>query len=260
MNFSACLLGQIGPYSSTVGLNHTWVPGWCVKKSLSWSGPPRFGVLPRQSFVTRLAIGVCLLAVSAWARTPELSEILKGVENRYNRARTLELSFEQTYDAPRRAARTESGQLFLRKPGLMRWQYNVPKGKLFISDGKYVYLYTPAANRVERSKVKESEDLRAPLAFLLGKLDFQRDFKRFVMRQDGEALSIIAEPKSDNATFTQVEFRVGPEFEIRELEIIGQDNSIMQFRFENEKLNPPLREALFKFSVPADAEVVEREQ
>ncbi len=205
-------------------------------------------------------IGVCLLAVSARAGTPEISEILTGVENRYNRARTLELTFEQTYDAPRRAAKTESGELFLRKPGRMRWQYAVPQGKLFISDGKYVYLYTPATNRVERSKVKESDDLRAPLAFLLGKLDFRRDFKRFVLRQNGDALSVIAEPKSENAPFTQVEFRVGPEYEIRELEIIGQDNSIMQFRFENEKLNPPLKESLFRFTIPVGAELVEGEQ
>lgn len=210
--------------------------------------------------MTRLAIGVCLLAVSAWAPPPEIPDILKGVENRYNRARTLELSFQQTYDAPRRAAKTESGQLFLQKPGRMRWQYAVPEGKLFISDGKYIYLYTPATNRVERSKVKESEDLRAPLAFLLGRLDFQRDFKRFVLRQDGAALSVIAEPKSENAPFTQVEFRVGPEYEIRELEIIGQDNSIMQYRFENEKLNPPLKPSLFQFRVPAGAELVEEEQ
>jgi len=220
----------------------------------------RFWPRARQSYVTRFAIGVCLLAVSAWAGTPDISEILKGVENRYNRARTLEVSFQQVTDAPRRAARTESGELYLRKPGRMRWEYSVPKGKLFISDGKYIYLYTPANNRVEKSKVKESDDLRAPLAFLLGILDFRRDFKRFVLRQDGESLSIIAEPKSENATFTQVEFRVGPDYEIRELEIIGHDNSIMQFRFENEKLNPPLKDSLFKFTAPEGAEIVERDQ
>ncbi len=210
--------------------------------------------------MTRLAIGVCLLAVSAWANPPEIPDILKGVENRYNRARTLELTFQQTYDAPRRAAKTESGQLFLQKPGRMRWQYAIPEGKLFISDGKYVYLYTPATNRVERTKVKESEDLRAPLAFLLGKLDFRRDFKRFVLRQDGAALSVIAEPKSENAPFTQVEFRVGPEFEILELEIVGQDSSVMQYRFDNEKLNVPLKQGLFQFRVPAGTELVEGEQ
>jgi outer membrane lipoprotein carrier protein len=184
-------------------------------------------------------------------------DVLKGVENRYNRASTVEVLFQQTYTASKRAAKTESGQLFLRKPGRMRWQYTSPAGKLFISDGKYIYLYTPNSNRVERSRVKESEDMRAPLGFLLGKLDFQRDFKRFISRQHGPDLSIVAEPRSDRAPFTQVEFRVGPAFEIRELEVTGQDNSVMQFRFENEKLNPPLADTLFKFKAPPGAEIVE---
>jgi len=105
-------------------------------------------------------------------------DVLRGVEHRYNRAQTVEVLFEQTFTAPRRGPKTERGELFLRKPGRMRWQYTTPAGKLFVSDGKYIYLYTPGTQRVERSKVKETDDMRAPLAFLLGKLDFQRDFKR----------------------------------------------------------------------------------
>jgi len=187
-------------------------------------------------------------------------DTLQGVEKRYNRARTLEVSFQQTYTATRRSAKTESGQLYLRKPGRMRWQYADPAGKLFISDGKYIFLYTPSSNRVERTKVKESDDMRAPLAFLLGQVDFNRDFKRFILRPRGADWSIIAEPKSDKAPFAQVEFRVGPAYEIRELEVTGQDNSVMHFRFDNEKLNPALKEALFRFTVPAGAEVVDEAQ
>ena len=67
----------------------------------------------------------------------------------------------------------------LRKPGRMRWDYSEPSGKLFLSDGKDVYLYTPDANRVEKTKLKASEDMRAPLAFLLGKLDFSKEFRDF---------------------------------------------------------------------------------
>jgi outer membrane lipoprotein carrier protein len=210
--------------------------------------------------VTGLIGGVCLLAVSAGAAAPDTMEILKRIENRYNRAQTVEVLFQQTYTAPRRGPKTESGQLFLRKPGRMRWQYTSPPGKLFISDGKYFYLYTPSSNRVERTKVKESEDMRAPLAFLLGKLDFQRDFRKFITRQRGSDLSITAEPRSDRAPFTQVEFRVGSAFEIRELEVTGLDNSVMLYRFENEKLNPPLSDRLFRFQPPPGAEVVEETQ
>jgi outer membrane lipoprotein carrier protein len=195
--------------------------------------------------------------VSARAAAPNISEILDGVEKRYNRVRTLQVFFEQTYDAPRRGPRTETGELFLRKPGRMRWEYSSPKGKLFISDGKTVWLYTPDLNRVERTKVKESDDLRAPLAFLLGRVDFERDFKRFLSRQKNGQTWITAEPKSDRLLFRDIEFRVGPQFQIEELIITDQMNSVMSFRFASEKVNPPLNDRLFAFQPPAGAEVIE---
>ncbi len=218
---------------------------------------PRLGARRRQNYVTRFAVWACVFAVSAAGADMDLPEILRGVENRYNRAQTLQVLFQQTYLAPRRGPRTESGELFLRKPGRMRWQYTNPAGKLFVSDGKYLYLYTPGDNRVERSRAKETEDMRAPLAFLLGRLDFERDFKLFLTRKNGAEISITAEPRSDRMPYTQVEFTVGPSFEIREVEITGEDNSIMQFRFENEKLNPRLKDKLFEFQPPPGAEIVE---
>ena len=61
----------------------------------------------------------------------------------------------------------------------MRWQYTAPAGKLFVSDGKYIYLYTPNDKRYERMPLKETEDMRAPLAFLLGRIHFNEDFREF---------------------------------------------------------------------------------
>jgi outer membrane lipoprotein-sorting protein len=36
----------------------------------------------------------------------------------------------------------------------MRWQYS-PQGKLFISDGKQMFLFTPDSNRVQRMRSGE---------------------------------------------------------------------------------------------------------
>jgi outer membrane lipoprotein carrier protein len=203
-------------------------------------------------------VAACLVFVAAAEGAgPDVAGLLRGVENRYNRATTLTVRFEQTYEAPRRGPRTEAGLLYLRKPGRMRWQYSEPAGKLFISDGRMIYLYTPANNRVERSKMKQSEDMRAPLAFLLGKLDFWRDFRRFVSRQEGADTWIIAEPSSARAPFTRVEFRVAPSFEIRQLIVAGDGGSRMEFRFDQEQLNPPLQDSLFRFQPPLGAEIVE---
>ncbi len=210
-------------------------------------------------FVTRCACGVSL---AVWAAglamaAPDVTTVLRGVENRYNATKTLEVHFSQTYEAPRRATKTESGELYLRRPGRMRWQYTQPAGKLFISDGQTIWLYTPDDNRVERSKVKETEDMRVPLAFLLGKLDFNRDFKRYVWRPEGADLWIEADPRSNKAPFTKVSFLVTPQFEVRRVVVTGDGGSIMDFRFDGEKRNPPLPDKLFAFQPPKGAEVVE---
>ncbi len=208
-------------------------------------------------YVTRAALLACVLAVCANAATPNVSGILNGVEKRYNHARTLQVFFEQTYDAPRRAPINETGELFLRKPGRMRWEYASPKGKLFVSDGKLLWLYTPSTNRVERGKVKESDDMRAPLAFLLGKLNFGRDFKSVVLRVINGQTWITASPRKDNLMFRSVQFRVGEDYHIDELIVVDDMNATMHFRFMSEKLNPKLPDNMFTFTPPQGAEVVE---
>jgi outer membrane lipoprotein carrier protein len=204
-----------------------------------------------------LALSFMLLVLPPMAGEAGFDKLLQSVENRYNRARTLQASFELTYIAPSRPRRTESGELYLRKPGRMRWNYSNPAGKVFLSDGKYIYFYSPGANRVEKMKLKESDDMRAPLAFLLGRLDFKRDFREFRVRADTTGQWITALPKSDRLPYRQVEFLVTAAFEIRQLKVTAQDNSVMEYRFEREALNPPLGDALFKFQPPPGAEVVD---
>jgi outer membrane lipoprotein carrier protein len=137
----------------------------------------------------------------------------------------------------------------------MRWEYRQPAGKLFVSDGKDIYFYSPSANRVEKMKLKETEDMRAPLAFLLGKLDFSRDFNKYQVIPEEGAMKIVAYPKSDKLPYTQVEFTVGPDYRIKHLVVSGADT--LEFQFEGEKLNPALSPNLFRFEAPQGAEFVD---
>ncbi len=205
----------------------------------------------------RLCTCAWILSVPALAAASDLTTILREVENRYNRARSLEVFFEQSYKGQGRAWKPERGRLWLRKPGKMRWEYSQPEGKLYITDGRYAYLYTPSSNEVQRTRIKQTEDLRAPLAFLLGRLDFKRDFKRFVWRVEGNGYRVVAEPHSDRLVFTEVEFLVDEERRIRQVRVTGQDRSVMEFRFEGERLNPPVNEEWFVFRAPPGVTVVE---
>jgi outer membrane lipoprotein carrier protein len=169
----------------------------------------------------------------------------------------MHLQFQQTYTGLGAPARVESGELYLMKPRRMRWEYRVPDGKLFVSDGDNAYFYTPNSNRVEKMPLKESGDMRVPLAFLIGRLDFRRDFRQFQARPEGQDVDIVALPKSDRSPFEKVEFFVTPEHRIRRVVITGQDESVMDFQFSTEKVNPPLQAKLFQFQPPPGAELVE---
>jgi outer membrane lipoprotein carrier protein len=193
------------------------------------------------------------LAVAAESPT---QHVLKEVERRYNRAETLQVGFSETYSGPSRAPRTERGTLYLRKPGKMRWDYTLPAGKLFISDGKNLYLYVPGSNP-EKMKLKETEDMRAPLAFLLGKLNFEKEFQNIEVKPEGADTLITAEPKSGNLPYSKAEFVVSPTFEIRKLRIHNLDQSVLDFAFDSEKMNPPLANSLFQFRAPPGTKMVE---
>ncbi len=218
-----------------------------------------FGVRGVNTSVRSIACGLAVwtLAGAAPAIGLELSEAIAGIERRYNAPKTMQLLFEQTYTWQGRPPRTERGKLYLQKPRRMRWQYEVPAGKLFLSDGEHVFFYSPNANRVEKMPLKESGDLRTPLAFLMGRLELRRDFREFRSRPEGADLHITAIPKSDQAPYARVEFLVASDFRIRRLVVTGQDRSVMEFRFFEERLNPRLDPGLFVFQAPPDAEFVE---
>ena len=193
-----------------------------------------------------------------FAADAPLSGLLKGVEDRYNRARSLQVSFSEQYTPAAGGQRTESGRLLLRKPLRMRWDYAQPKGKLIVCDGKYIWIYNPVENRAEREPLKESDDMRVPLAFLLGKLNFEKEFQNIQWHPEGaDDIRITAAPKSDNLPFSTVEFVVGRDSHIKTVQITYFDRSVLKYSFELEKMNPPVADKDFQFEMPKGAELVD---
>lgn len=184
-----------------------------------------------------------IVLVLLLASTPE------AVERYYNSAKTLEARFEQKHHAGGRQ-RVESGKLAIRKPGRMRWDY--ANGKVFLVDGKRVWFFQPAANRAEYSDWKESDDLRAPLAFLLGRLDFKKLFGP--LRREGE--EIVAPAKTDKLPYREVRFVADRDGSLERVTVIGQDASVMEFRLFDQRRDVPLNDARFRFAPPAGVEVV----
>ena len=70
---------------------------------------------------------------------------------------------------------------------------------------------------------------------------------------------VTAKAKNDKLPYEKVQMLIAPGDQIQRLVVNGQDQSVLTFQFDGEKLNPPVDDAIFKFQMPAGATLVDAE-
>jgi len=212
-----------------------------------------------------LNIVVPFLAALALAAgpAPDVHAIAQAVDERYNHLHTLQAEFTETFRGAG-TERTESGTLWLKKPGKMRWEYRSPRGKLFLSDGKDAWFYVPGERQVRRTAVKKLDDLRSPLAFLLGKTKLEKELQGLGLAPDVAPLVpgdvvLRGVPKSLADRVSQVLLEITPEHWIGRILIEEVDGSITEYRFTSQKEDVAVSDQRFRFAVPSGVEVIDGE-
>ncbi|MEE8583367.1 MAG: signal peptidase II [Acidobacteriota bacterium] len=148
-----------------------------------WLPPLQLPQLP--SADCRLPTQLCLLSCLALLPclaiqpTPSARQLVQSLQERYDQIQSLSAKFRQiTKD--RGITQQEEGILLMKRPGRMRWEYQVPRRKLFVSDGKKSYFYNVGAKQVVESEL-DLENRGSPLLFLMGRgrllSDFEADFE-----------------------------------------------------------------------------------
>ena len=196
--------------------------------------------------------------------TDLLEEYVHQFESSYHAVRTLRADFTQTYVNGGRT-RIESGVVCFARGGLMRWDYQRPQAKLFLSDGKTLMLYIPEEKQLTRSPLKASDDIRVPFRLLLSRLDLRRVFSRIEFAPDALEHQptdrvLRAYPKKGfEEEYHQVLMTVSPQFDIRRLVVILPDQSTMEFSFDQIVRDVPVNRSLFRFTPPPGTEVIDQQ-
>ena len=193
--------------------------------------------------------------------TLDVHAIAQAVDDRYNHLQTLQAEFTETYRGAG-IERTESGSLWLKKPGKMRWEYRSPKEKLFLSDGKDAWFYLPGDRQVRRSSVKKLDDLRSPLGFLLGKTQLEKELDGLSLASDVAPLTpgntvLRGVPKTMADRINEVVLEVTPDYHIARIQFEEADESVTEYRFSEQRENAAIADQRFRFSPPAGVEIVD---
>lgn len=201
------------------------------------------------------------LSVSVFGQSPSIHAIASAVDHRYNHLQTLQTDFTEIYRGAG-MERTESGTLWLKKPGKMRWQYRSPRAKLFVSDGKNTWFYLPGERQVRRTPVRQLDDLRSPLAFLLGKTKLEKELSGLSPAPDVAPLTtgnvvLRGVPQAMADRVNQVLIEVTPASWIDRIILEETDGSSTEFRFQGQTEGGKIDDESFRFSVPPGVEVID---
>ena len=207
-----------------------------------------------------LSVLISCLTIFCAAEDSTVSKIAARVDRRYNHLTTFGAQFQESYNGLG-LARNESGELWLQKPGKMRWQYEQPTPKLFIVDGKNAFFYVPSERQARRMPAKKLDDFRSPIRYLLGHTKLQQEFSKLTLSSDQPkaAGDVVLEgvPKGMEDRVRRVLLEITPADQITRIRIEELDGSSTEFIFRDLQENMSLKSDLFHFTPPAGVEIVD---
>jgi outer membrane lipoprotein carrier protein len=214
------------------------------------------------SLLKRLCMCLVLLAMCRLsAGAQDALKLAHAVDEHYNHLRSLEANFTETYRGEG-TERVESGTLWLKKPRKMRWEYRSPREKLFVSDGQSVWFYLPAERQLRRTELRKLDDLRSPVAFLLGKAKLEKELRGLSKATDQMPMAagntvLRGVPEAMAEQVSEVQLEVAPGNQIARIVLIEADGGTTEFRFSDWKENVEVSDSRFEFTPPPGVEIVE---
>ena len=112
--------------------------------------------------------------------------------------------------------------------------------------------------------MKNLEDLRSPLAFLLGKTKLEKELKALSFAPDIQAwkpedVMLRGVPRGLEDRVEQVVLEITPEHRIARILIHAVDDSVTEYRFSNSKENVEVADKQFRFTAPSGTEMIEED-
>jgi outer membrane lipoprotein carrier protein len=205
---------------------------------------------------------------TATSATPDLRSVLERMQKRYDQAKGLRALFSQSYThAAYNRSKLSTGTLTFKKPGKMRWDYEKPERRMFLSNGQVLWLYEPEDKQAFKQDLKSSQ-LPAALAFLMGKgritdefeVEFAKEPKDAKAKLPGRPgdIRLSLSPKKPQSTYKSILFVVDPkEYLVRESVLVDAQGNTNHFVFDGLEVNVKVADALFKWSPPAGVRVVD---
>ena len=204
---------------------------------------------------------------SGAAPDPEAVALVERIEAYHQSLSHFEARFEQRF-SPRIFGRdrVETGRLTVKRPARMRWDYESPEPKVFVSDGSNTWFHVPADQQVvvgTFGNTGEGAEAEAgglnPLELLTGDATILDHFDALLSSEPPapglRAISLV--PRQPNGEITSLALTVDVESgRIQGIESEDLEGNRTTFRFTDFQFGATPEDSLFTFTIPPGTDVV----
>src|SRR5216684_5370264 len=192
------------------------------------------------------AVAVLTLAVLVAAgpvSAQPLDEVVRDIEAAYGQMVDLRAEFTQAaYNKSLNQTIPARGTVYLKKGGRLRWEYTEPTPQEIVSDGRKLWVYTPALNQVNVGDAPEA--LAGPAgSFLAGlgrlRAEFDVRFLNPAQPKDGGGNWVLdLTPKQPLPTLARLILAVDAKtWELRTAVVYDQFENTVTMRFAKVAIN-----------------------
>jgi outer membrane lipoprotein carrier protein len=190
----------------------------------------------------------------------EAEALVRQVARHYAGLGDLQGRFVQAY-TNHALGRTleERGRLLIAPPDRMRWEYQDPEPKLFVTYRDRAWFYLPEDAMAYRLSLDDRTARRLPSRLMAGDETLSEEFMAdSVTEQDDGSLRLSLHPRvPDEGIESLVLLLRPPGPEIVSLRVTDSLGNVTEFRFPELEPVDPLDDSLFLFTPPEGVEVVD---
>jgi outer membrane lipoprotein carrier protein len=203
------------------------------------------------------ALLAALLLAATPASTPApaaAAELARKVQAYYEQTKDLEARFQQTYTYAGFGRRQVSGgTLRVKKPGMMRWDYDKPAKKTIAVNGSRLVQWEPEENQAYVDERFDASAMSAAVTFLLGKGDLTREFDV----SGGEGGTLVLRPKEADPRVDSITLSVGADGQVTGTRVVDGSDNVNELRFSAVRRNPGLPDSAFEVKLPKGVQRIE---
>lgn len=206
----------------------------------------------------RILFVICfaLLAVNIQAAgaNDSLADVLAGIHKKYAGMRDMKGRFTQeAYNRVSKMTLKETGTVYIKRPGLMRWDYQSPQIKQLIVNGRTTWFYVPEDRQVIKGEIEETA-----FAFLTHNKDLSEDFDGTLGQNDGKLILVELTPRKKMGNIAKIRLSVTPDTrDVRKVVTVDNFNNATTISLSDIQTNINMDARLFTFTTPAGVRVMD---